>query len=185
VESPENWPAVIWYVVTALGVWFGKDVWGWLKAQMSDTREYEQKRQSERDTYERQHDEQLVQAFHSNALAMQQVSVAVESVSRSVDGVMDHLDGMAHRDSTIQNFLMTMRAEVHGELTTIEEQLTVIRQRQEQIGSELLAYAMGRTPTRRDDYTTLQLELESARAELQRQREFLTGEDEEVPRWNP
>jgi hypothetical protein len=113
---------------------------------------------------------------------MQQVSSAVQSVSGMVSKVMDHLEEMSHRDATLQGFHMTLRAEIHGGMERIEQELARIRERQEQIGSELLAYAMGRDPRRMTDRATLERDLVEAREQLERYRGIPA--DEVESRWN-
>jgi hypothetical protein len=182
VDTPASLPDAVWYILLALGTFLATKFWDWWRKQQEDTREYRQEQRSKKAEYERQHDDQVVAALHESSLAMQQVSGAVQSVSATVSKVMEYLEEMSHRDATLQGFHMTLRAEMHGGIQRIEQELARIRERQEQIGSELLAYAMGRDPQRTTDRATLERELAEAQEQLERYRGIPA--DEVESRWN-
>jgi hypothetical protein len=71
---------------------------------------------------------------------------------------------------------------MHGGIQRIEQELARIRERQEQIGSELLAYAMGRDPQRTTDRATLERDLAAAQEQLERYRGIPV--DEVESRWD-
>jgi hypothetical protein len=182
VDTPATLPDAVWYILAALGTFLATKFWDWWKEQQDDTREYRQDQRSKKAEYERKHDDQVVAALHESSLAMQQVSNAVQSVSGTVSKVMEYLEEMSHRDATLQGFHMTLRAEVHGGMERIEQELARIRERQEQIGSELLAYAMGRDPQRMTDRATLERDLATAQRQLAHYRGIPV--DEVESRWD-
>jgi hypothetical protein len=157
MEEPQSWLQFAWYALLLGGGFVGREVWVWFK----DRDKYERQREQTERKHEYEEQRQITRVLQDNAVAQQQLASAVK-------GVSEYLEGMAHRDESIQNFLMVFRSDFAAAIERINLQLTHLHKRHEAIGSELLAYAMGKTPERASDYTTLLRKYQEQTSELDR-----------------
>jgi hypothetical protein len=157
MEEPQSWLQFAWYALLLGGGFVGREVWVWFK----DRDKYERQREQSERKHEYEEQRQITRVLQDNAVSQQQLASAVK-------GVSEYLEGMAHRDESIQNFLMVFRSDFAAAIERINLQLTHLHKRHEAIGSELLAYAMGKTPERASDYTTLLRKYQEQTAELDR-----------------
>lgn len=158
-ELPGNFITALWMIMLAVGGFVSSKVWDWWRNNADDTREFQQKQQLDELAYARQHNQQVLETLKDNAVAMQQVSIAVTNVSAAVGKVMEYLEEMSHREASLQSFLIGLRDDTRRGFAE-----------QKQITSEILAYAMGREPQRATDYTTLLKDLEARNKELEELR---------------
>jgi hypothetical protein len=157
MEEPQTWLQFAWYAALLVGGFVGREVWVWFK----DRDKYERQREQTERQHEHEEQRQITKVLQDNAVSQQHLANAVK-------GVSDYLEGMAHRDESIQNFLMVFRSDFSAAIERVNLQLTHLHKRHEAIGSELLAYAMGKTPERANDYTTLLRKFQEQTAELDR-----------------
>jgi Glu-tRNA(Gln) amidotransferase subunit E-like FAD-binding protein len=165
LDTPDTWLQLFWFVLVAAGAFFTTRAWDWITKDVADRREYRQRREQADTDYARSQYADSAKALHENALALQGLATAIQSM-------MEHLEGMAQRDEEIQRFLMVSREKTDSRIEHSIQRLSDIQHRQEQIGSELLAYAMGKDPQRRTDYTVLQQRVKEQADEI----EFLSDQ---------
>lgn len=165
-ELPSSLAAAVWFIVISIGGFLSKQVWDWWRKSSDDTREFEQQQRAENRQYHRQYEERLLEVLSNNARANDRVDQAVKGMVRAVEGMMSYLEDMSLRDERMQHHLMLIQERNKANHTAIADALEHITKRQDQIASEVFAYAIGRTPERATDYTTLIRRVEEQEAEI-------------------